>query len=70
MKNGKGLIAFIVIIASLCAAAAVIVTNIDKIKEFIEAFKKCADKAFSECHCVCNCDEQIPEENDFEDVEL
>ncbi len=70
MKNGKGLITFIVVIASLCAAAAVIVTNIDKIKELIESLKKCADEAFSDCHCVCNCDEQIPEEDDFEDVEL
>ncbi len=70
MKKGNGLITFIVVIAFLCAAAAVIVTNIDKIREIIEACRRRADEAFSNCHCICNCDEEIPEENDFEDVEI
>ena len=70
MKKGKGLITFIFVIASLCAAAAVIVANIDKIRELLAACRKCADEAFSNCHCICNCDEEIVEEDDFEDVEI
>ena len=68
MKKENCLISFIVALVALCAVAAIIVTNIDKIRMFLEAFKKNADDAFSRCHCFCNAD--IPEESDFEDVEI
>jgi hypothetical protein len=71
MKKKVSLITFIMVVASLAAAAAIIVSHIDKIYEFLETCKKAAEESCSRCRSCCS-DLISPkeEESDFEDVEL
>lgn len=61
--------------ASLAAAAAIIVTHLDKICDFIESCKRTADDACrrasrcDEC-CADECCTTAEEDSDFEDVDL
>jgi hypothetical protein len=71
MKKNSSLIAFIMAVATLAAVAAVIVTHIDKICEFLESCRKTAEES---CRLCCDSDIKSPspaeEDGDFEDVEL
>lgn len=68
MKKRGSLSTFIMVVAILAGAAAIIVANIDKICEFLEALKKTAEDAACRYGVgqACRCEE----ESDFEDVEL
>ena len=71
MKKRSGLCTFIVVVATLAAAAAIIVTHFDKICEFLETCRKTAAESCQSCCSFCeDLSSAKEEESDFEDVEL
>ncbi len=69
MKKRGGLCTFILVVATLAAVAAIIVSHLDKIYEFLETCRKAAEEAGSRCRRGDGAAFQ-EEESDFEDVEL
>lgn len=67
MKKKNGFFSLILVVLSIAAIAALIVTNIEKICNFLDALKKKAKEA-----CCCNEFEEAshPIESDFEEMEL
>lgn len=85
MRKKRSLISCIAALAALCAAAAIIVANIDKVKQIIETCVKKVSEFLEccECNCVCDCDDDDCDcgcdccddageklEDDFEDVDV
>ncbi len=70
MKKRGSLCTFILVVATLAAAAAIIVSHLDRIYDFLETCRKAAEEAGSRCRCGDGCVSQNEDESDFEDVEL
>jgi len=68
VKRKNGFLTLIVVVASIAAVTALIVTNIEKICDFFDTLKRKAQEA---CPFCCD-DEDVltPAESDFEDIEL
>ncbi|HHU05867.1 MAG TPA: hypothetical protein GXZ65_05225 [Clostridiales bacterium] len=65
MKKKNGFLALILVVVSIAAITALVVTNIEKICDFLDALKKKAKEA-----CCCNEEASHPIESDFEDMEI
>ena len=71
MKKRSSLWTFIMVVATLAAAAAIIVTYFDKICQFLETCRKTAEDSCKSCCSFCeDLSAAKQEESDFEDVEL
>jgi len=69
VKKGNGLLTLIVVVASIAAVTALVVTNIEKICDFFDTLKRKAGEACPFC-CDDDEDELAPTESDFEDIEV
>lgn len=68
VKRKSDFLTLIMVVASIAAITAIIVTNIEKICAFFEMLRKKAEEA---CPFCCNDEDEIPvTESDFEDIEL
>lgn len=68
MKNKNSFFTLIMVVASIAAITAIIVTNIERICDFLDMLKKKAEEA---CPFCCDDEEALPvTESDFEDIEI